>query len=114
MKFKGERKDTLSIGLLHANVGSRIEHEPYAPCTINDLRSANMDMWLLGHIHKPEVIGKEPFMLYPGNIQGRHINEDGPRGCYFITVDANQKISYEFKPVQNIVWKCEDVNIEKA
>lgn len=114
LKFQGEAGDSLKIGMLHANVGSRTEHEPYSPCTINDLRSAGMDMWLLGHIHTPDVICKDPFILYPGNIQGRHINEDGPRGCYLITVDADQKISYEFKPLQNIVWKFEEVNIEKC
>lgn len=71
-----------------------------------------MDIWLLGHIHTPEVICKDPFILYPGNIQGRHINEDGPRGCYIIKVDSNCKISHEFKPVQNIVWKQDEINIK--
>ncbi|GJQ60523.1 MAG: exonuclease SbcCD subunit D [Candidatus Scalindua sp.] len=114
LKFQGEGGDGLSIGMLHANVGSRAGHEPYAPCTINDLRSIGMDMWLLGHIHTPEVVCRDPFMLYPGNIQGRHINEDGPRGCYLITVDVNRKISHEFRPVQNIVWGHEELNLEKT
>ncbi len=113
LEFHASEKDTVSIGLLHANVGARKEHAPYSPCTINDLRAGNMDLWLLGHIHTPEVICKDPFILYPGNIQGRHINEDGPRGCYLIKVDSNYKISHEFKPVQNILWKQEEVNIKK-
>ena len=112
LKFQAKEKDTISIGLLHANVGSRKEHASYAPCSINDLKAANIDLWLLGHIHTPEVICKDPLMLYPGNIQGRHINEDGPRGCYFIKVDSSRKISYEFKPVQNILWKQEEINIK--
>ena len=113
LKFHASEKDSVSIGLLHANVGARKEHAPYSPCTINDLRAGNMDLWLLGHIHTPEVICKDPFILYPGNIQGRHINEDGPRGCYLIKVDSNYKVSYEFKPVQNILWKQEEINIKK-
>ena len=56
---------------------------------------------------------EDPFILYPGNIQGRHINEDGPRGCYLIKLDSNYKISYEFKPVQNILWKQEEINIKE-
>ncbi len=112
LKFQADEKDIFSIGMLHANVGSRKEHAVYAPCTINDLKVANMDIWLLGHIHIPDVICKKPLMLYPGNIQGRHINEDGPRGCYLIKVDSNHKISYEFKPVQNILWKQEEINIK--
>lgn len=113
LKFQAKEKDVFSIGLLHANVGARKEHAPYSPCTINDLRAGNMDLWLLGHIHTPEVICKDPFILYPGNIQGRHINEDGPRGCYFIKVDSNYKISYEFRPVQNILWKQKEINIKE-
>ncbi len=114
LQFQGEGSDCLSIGMLHANVGARAAHEPYAPCTINDLRSTDMDMWLLGHIHTPEVICRDPFMLYPGNIQGRHINEEGPRGCYLISVDVNRKVSYEFRPVQNILWRHEAVNVENT
>ena len=113
LKFQAKEKDVLSIGLLHANVGARKEHAPYSPCTISDLRAGNMDLWLLGHIHTPEVICKDPFILYPGNIQGRHINEDGLRGCYLIKVDSNYKISHEFKPVQNILWKQEEINIKE-
>ncbi len=112
LKFQADDKDTLSIGMLHANVGSRKEHAVYAPCTINDLKAGNMDIWLLGHIHTPDVVCKKPLMLYPGNIQGRHINEDGPRGCYLIKVDADHKISHKFKPVHNILWKQEEINIK--
>ena len=111
LKFQAREMDTVSIGLLHANVGSRKEHAVYAPCTINDLKSGNMDIWLLGHIHTPEIICEKPLILYPGNIQGRHVNEDGPRGCYIIKIDPDRKISYEFKPVQTILWKQEEINI---
>ncbi len=112
IKFQATGKDTVSIGLLHANVGSRKEHAVYAPCTINDLKAANMDIWLLGHIHTPEVLCDDPLILYPGNIQGRHINENGPRGCYIIKIDSSSKTSHEFRPVQNILWKQEVINIE--
>ncbi|MBZ0108868.1 MAG: DNA repair exonuclease [Candidatus Scalindua rubra] len=112
LKFLAEAKDTVSIGMLHANVGSKKEHAVYSPCTINDLKAANMDIWLLGHIHTPEVLCDNPLILYPGNIQGRHINEDGPRGCYIIKIDSSRKISYEFKSVQNILWKQEEINVK--
>ncbi|GAX62045.1 DNA repair exonuclease [Candidatus Scalindua japonica] len=112
LKLQAKEKDTVSIGLLHANVGSRKGHAPYAPCSLNDLKENNMDIWLLGHIHTTEVLCKDPLILYPGNIQGRHINEDGPRGCYIIKIDSNRKISYEFKPVHNILWKQEEMNIK--
>jgi DNA repair exonuclease SbcCD nuclease subunit len=112
LKFQAKEENTVSIGLLHANVGSKKEHAPYSPCTITDLKASNMDIWLLGHIHTPEVLCDDPLILYPGNIQGRHINENGPRGCYIIKIDTNRKISHEFRPVQNILWKQKEINIK--
>ena len=90
LKFQAKKKKAFSLSACSMQaMGSRKEHASYSPCTINDLRAGNMDIWLLGHIHTPEVISENPFILYPGNIQGRHINEDGPRGCYLIKVDSD-------------------------
>jgi len=113
LKFQAGEKDGISIGLLHANVGSNSYHAPYAPCTISDLKATGMDIWLLGHIHIPEIICEDPLILYPGNIQGRHINEDGPRGCYLIKVDVNHRITHEFRPIHDILWKREEIDIRE-
>ena len=111
LKFQTDEKDTFSIGMLHANVGSRKEHAVYAPCTINDLKAGNMGhLAARSHSHARSYL-QETVHALSGNIQGRHINEDGPRGCYIIKVDSNHKISHEFKPVHNILWKQEEINI---
>ena len=40
------------------------------------------DYWALGHIHLRQQLHEEPPIVYPGNIQGRHRNEQGLKGFY--------------------------------
>ena len=83
------RKDGyVNIGILHTSANGREGHETYAPCTIDDMREKGYDYWALGHIHKKELLHeKEPVILFPGNIQGRHIKESGDKGCTLVTVN---------------------------
>jgi len=41
-----------NVGLLHTSATGREGHEPYAPCTLDDLRVKQYDYWALGHVHK--------------------------------------------------------------
>ncbi|WP_339156072.1 DNA repair exonuclease [Actinomadura luteofluorescens] len=77
-----------NIGLLHTGLeGGYTEHKRYAPCTIADLEARGYDYWALGHIHTRQIVAQEPWIVYPGNIQGRHARETGPKGCTVVTVD---------------------------
>lgn len=83
----------IHVGVLHATVGSPGEHEPYAPCTLDDLRAARLDYWALGHIHRRAVLRRgthreDPWVVYSGNTQGRSPkpSERGPKGCYVVPV----------------------------
>ena len=75
-----------NIGLLHTSLTGREGHENYAPCTLDDLRSKGYDYWALGHVHQREVVLGDPLILFPGNIQGRHIKETGAKGATLVTV----------------------------
>ena len=46
-----------AFGLLHADVPATRSH--YAPVTLDDLWSTEIDCWLLGHIHRPQVFDGE-------------------------------------------------------
>ena len=94
------------VGLLHANVGNNLEHGPYAPCSLDDLLQSGMDYWALGHVHTRQVLHeKSPTVVYPGNSQGRHPNETGPRGVYVAEVDDRRNICLNFRPVDIIRWE---------
>lgn len=94
LEFPVEPEGPFSIGVLHASVGDRSEHAPYAPCSLQDLLSRRFDYWALGHVHKRETLhGERPIIHYPGNPQGLHINETGPRGGTLVDVASNGSIS---------------------
>lgn len=98
------------IGLLHANVGTNTGHEPYAPCTLDDLKKAGMDYWALGHVHEKKILSDNaPVVLYPGNTQGRSIREAGEKGCYLVNVDDHNNIETQFLPTHAIRWEVLEI-----
>lgn len=88
-----------NIGLLHTSLTGRPNHESYAPCSAEGLASRGYDYWALGHVHKREVVGREPWIVFPGNIQGRHIRETGPKGCAVVSVESGRVSGVEFRDI---------------
>jgi DNA repair protein SbcD/Mre11 len=91
----GRTSEEPTVGLLHANVTSTVGHANYAPCSIDDLSQADLDYWALGHVHTRATFSLRGFGLaaYPGNSQGRHINEAGERGALLVEIDSHRKVS---------------------
>ena len=102
------------IGLLHANVGGNLSHESYAPCSVADLESSSIDYWALGHVHTRQVLREQwPTIVYPGNPQGRHPNEQGPRGVYLVEVDDTGIARLEFRAVDVVRWETLSLDIAR-
>jgi hypothetical protein len=80
-------------------------HDDYAPCRLDDLAAAGMDVWCLGHVHSPAILSEDPLVVYPGTAQGAHAKETGPRGCYLITVHGRGSASAEFVPTAPVMWE---------
>lgn len=77
------------VGLLHANLDGNAAHAAYAPCSLNDLNAAGLDYWALGHVHTRSIVQEHPCVVhYPGNAQGRHVNEPGARGFSMVSVNG--------------------------
>lgn len=115
LEFAGRRGPGLNIAMLHCNVGGRRGHENYAPCSLADLGRAGMDYWALGHVHRAEVLSRDPLALYPGNIQGRNIREDGKKGVFMVTMileDGRAEGREEFVPCDTVRWRSEKLSIE--
>jgi exonuclease SbcD len=97
--------DFYNIGVLHTAAGGNYDsHQNYAPCSIADMRAKGYDYWALGHIHKREVLCEEPLILFPGNLQGRHIRETGPKGCEVVTVDDDGHTTTERRFLDVVRW----------
>ncbi len=111
-KLKPDPSSLFQIGLLHCNVGSDTGHEAYAPCELTELKSSGMDYWALGHVHTLDTLCEDPWVVYPGNPQGRSIREQGARGCYLVRVDAQGTAELKFLPLDVVRWHEATVTIE--
>jgi len=97
-----------NIGLLHTCLDGKPGHEPYAPCSVDGLRSKGYQYWALGHVHKREVVSEAPWIVFPGNIQGRHARELGPKGCTLVTVKGAEVDVVEHRDLDVLRWsRCE-------
>ena len=78
-----------NIGLLHTSLTGAEGHDPYSPCTPAQLADKNYDYWALGHVHARGSHGLPDAapIEFPGNTQGRHIRESGPKGCLIVHID---------------------------
>ena len=98
--------ENFNIGLLHTSLGGNADHDTYSPCSLTDLTKKGYQYWALGHIHKPSILQKDPWIVYSGNTQGRKMNERGPRGCSLVKVDQTLNVtSHEFIPLDVVRWE---------
>ena len=99
-----------NLGLLHTSLTGRPDHDTYAPCSEQDLRNKGYAYWALGHIHQPEIISEDPWIVFAGNCQGRHARETGPRGCRLVTVkDSLEVASAEWRDLDVVRWQAVEV-----
>ena len=95
LSYPAARPGYFNIGVLHTSLTGRDGHDVYAPCSVEDLRVAGYDYWALGHIHSREVVSEDPTIVFPGNLQGRHARETGPKGATLVTVTDGRIESLE-------------------
>jgi DNA repair protein SbcD/Mre11 len=98
-----------NIGMLHTSLEGDAQHATYAPCSIDDLRSKAYQYWALGHVHKRRTVCQDPYVAYPGNLQGRHIRETGEKGCLLVAVDDRHHVECQFRPLDVFRWERCDI-----
>lgn len=103
-----------NIGLLHTSLNGRPGHEPYAPCTLDALRSKGYQYWALGHVHQREEILTDPWVVFPGNIQGRHIRETGAKGCALVTISDGEVTAVEQRELDVLRWSICRINLDRC
>jgi DNA repair protein SbcD/Mre11 len=97
--------DMFNIGLLHTAAGGRPGHENYAPCSVEALTGRGYDFWALGHVHAREILGLDPLILFPGNLQGRNIRETGPKGATLVEVDHSRPLVERHIDLDCVRWE---------
>jgi len=104
----------LNIGLLHTSLTGRPGHEPYAPCSLDDLKARGYDYWALGHIHQREEVSRSPWIVFPGNIQGRHIHEAGAKGATLVRVEERRIAAVEHRDLDVLRWALCQVDLTEC
>lgn len=109
--FPAARPGWCNIGILHTSLTGRDGHDVYAPCSLDDLLRVGYQYWALGHIHAREIVHADPPVVFPGNLQGRHAREPGPKGATLVTVDNNVVANIEALELDAARWECPSVDI---
>ena len=103
-----------NVGLLHTSADGREGHEPYAPSRPGALALKGYDYWALGHVHKREILHRDPWVVFCGNLQGRHIRETGPKGCTIVTVDSGKVRRVDHRALDVLRWAVCEVDATGA
>jgi exonuclease SbcD len=85
--YPARRDGWLNVGVLHTSLDGSRGHAGYAPCSVDDLKRFGYDYWALGHVHAAEIVSRDPWIVYPGNLQGRSVRETGSKGAMRVTVE---------------------------
>ncbi len=103
--------DIARIGLLHCDVdGGPSSH--YAPVALRELEAADLDAWLLGHVHVPGPMTDGRPIGYLGSLTGLDPGEPGERGAWIFRVAGRGRIEAERLRIAPLVW--ETVRIDAA
>ena len=88
------RSGSFNVGVLHTSLDGREGHARYAPTSVAELAARGYDYWALGHVHAYEEVSQDPWMVFPGNLQGRNVRETGPKGAVLVEVADALRVAH--------------------
>lgn len=109
--YPARREGWLNIGVLHTGLDGSRGHESYAPCTVEDLTRFGYDYWALGHIHAGEIVSRDPWVVYPGILQGRSVRETGAKGAVRVTVEDGRIVDVTPVVLDSARWAHDEVDL---
>lgn len=109
--YPKRREGWLNIGVLHTSLDGTRGHANYAPCTPDDLQRFGYDYWALGHIHAAEFVARDPWIVFPGNLQGRSVRETGAKGAMRVTVEDGRISAVEPLVLDGARWAQDTIDV---
>src|SRR5690606_21310717 len=83
--YPGAVPGYLNIGVLHTALEGNSRHANYAPCSLEQLHAMGYRYWALGHVHDFQIYPGPVPVVFPGNLQGPHMREQGPKYGVLVT-----------------------------
>jgi exonuclease SbcD len=107
-------QDLFNIGVLHTALDGREGHDSYAPCSVDRLATHGYDYWALGHVHQREIVRDDPWIVFPGNLQGRHAREAGEKGASLVSIENRAVAAVEARAIDVVRWVDCHVDVTDA
>jgi exonuclease SbcD len=114
LAYPAHEEHFFNIGVLHTALAGRQGHADYAPCSLDELRAKNYQYWALGHVHEFEIVYTDPYVVFPGNVQGRTIRETGAKGAVIVTVADHEVTAVDRVELDVIRWVRLEVDCGRA
>ena len=109
--YPAPEQGLFNIGVLHTALEGNSAHANYAPCSLDELHAKGYHYWALGHVHEHQIWEGASTVVFPGNLQGRHIRETGPRGAVMVTADESGIQEIERIIVDVVRWVSLEVDV---
>ena len=107
------RRDILNIGVVHGDLD--MKESRYAPIRLADLKQQPLDLWLLGHTHKPAFFEDDPpIVAYPGSPHALSAAEPGPHGPVLFTIHGKQDSRHEILPTSAVRYENVEVELQEG
>jgi hypothetical protein len=104
----------LNVGVLHTDLDGRPGHDRYASTTLRVLEDRGYDYWALGHVHAREVVSTAPWVVFPGNLQGRNARETGAKGATVIEIEGGRVVGARHAPLDVVRFVVVEVPLDAA
>lgn len=99
-----------TIGLLHGDVNN--PESKYAPISFDNFLNESVSTWILGHIHKPQVLhDSDPYICYPGSPHALSSKEYGIHGPILLTIEKRDEINIDRIPLSPVRYEGISIDI---
>ncbi|MGM0167801.1 DNA repair protein SbcD/Mre11 [Enterococcus sp. AZ135] len=106
-KFPRKGDVDFQIGMYHGG------QTPYAPFQLSELSAKGYDYWALGHIHVPQILSQQPYVVYPGTPQGHTQKEMNLAGVTLVESQGNQLLPTPVS-VEAVRWEKQTLSLAKV
>jgi len=115
-EFKKEflKNDLPTFGLLHADLDN--SSSIYAPVKSSELLDIPLDLWILGHIHKPGFCCESggTTVLYCGSPQALDPSETGIHGSWILELKNGKLSKPSLIPISSVMYDKYSISISGA